>query len=480
MSHLRIILAAQARVAWRWARTHLYALIILTPLVVGMTYFSLTRWIESAPDVRLTSTSGSFAAFLAAFCLVITSLSRAAREIYHLRQPESLFDQLPVELRTLLHAILARRFARASLVGAAVLVTRPLVDAGQLSGATTFAALVALVALTALVQVFAALNWIHWSHMRAAFTALGGAAASLISVALNALLLVVIFKNSLLPVGSDRWIFIIAIVWALALYLLVKLCYLRWRAADLEHAQRLQVRRRRRSIFGALAAVRFFSASVRAQLTRDLRLTFGIFSSAVFVAGGLAALWAAMLAIILASDTLPSAAPATDWFETTWQPPLLAVKIGSVGIAASLIALLPVLVAHQIPRLWLERAIGTPGAELWEAKLWYTRMISLPAPTLAWLAGVLLGQVPAYYALFLLAECLWVWWIISTLVGSLAYEMPDQPGLALVVMLTLGVGVGIFVAVLWPIGLAIYAFGMQQIRMRGHHRAAYHLLGEES
>ncbi|MEJ7616059.1 MAG: hypothetical protein WKF30_03595 [Pyrinomonadaceae bacterium] len=439
--------------AWRWARTHLYALII--PLrSLGMTYFSFTRWIESAPDVRLTPVAGLFAACLAAFCLALASLSRAAREIYHLRQPESLFDRLPVEPRTLLHATLAVRFARTCVVGAAILVFRPLIDAGPLSKAIIFVALVALLALTALVQVFAALNWIHWSHMRDARAALAGAIASLVGVAINALLLVIIFKNSLLPAGSDRRILMIAAVWAFTLYPLIRLCYLRWRAADLEHAQRLGVRRRRRSLFGALAAVRFVSASVRAQLTRDLRLTLGIFSSAVFVAGGLALLWMAMLVAVLLSDTLPSAAPATDWFETTWQPPLLAVKIGSVCIIASLIALLPVLVAHQIPRLWLERAIGIPGAELWEAKLWYARMISLPAPALAWLAGVFLGQVPAYYALPLLAECLWVWWIVSTLVGSLAYEMPDQPGLALIVMLTLGVGVGIFVAALWPIGLA--------------------------
>ncbi|MEJ7708606.1 MAG: hypothetical protein WKF84_01820 [Pyrinomonadaceae bacterium] len=58
--------------------------------------------------------------------------------------------------------------------------------------------------------------------------------------------------------------------------------------------------------------------------------------------------------------------------------------------------------------------------------------------------------------------------------------MADQPGLALIVMLTLGVAAGLFISVLWPMGLALYAFGMQQMEMRGHERANYHLREGES
>ena len=41
-----------------------------------------------------------------------------------------------------------------------------------------------------------------------------------------------------------------------------------------------------------------------------------------------------------------------------------------------------------------------------------------------------------------------------------------------------GAAVGAFVAPLWPMGLALYAFGIGQMCLRGEHRARFYLLAE--
>ncbi|HEX8117870.1 MAG TPA: hypothetical protein VF521_11410, partial [Pyrinomonadaceae bacterium] len=82
---------------------------------------------------------------------------------------------------------------------------------------------------------------------------------------------------------------------------------------------------------------------------------------------------------------------------------------------------------------------------------------------------------PAAYTLPLLAECAWLWWLVSTAAGGLAFEMPAQPGLALVLVLCAGLAAGGLTAFLWPIGLAIYGFAVQPLCMRGAMRAEMHL-----
>ncbi|HEX8189703.1 MAG TPA: hypothetical protein VF586_15215, partial [Pyrinomonadaceae bacterium] len=102
-----------------------------------------------------------------------------------------------------------------------------------------------------------------------------------------------------------------------------------------------------------------------------------------------------------------------------------------------------------------------------------------PAPAAAWVAGLLCGAVPAAYSVPLLAECVWLWWLVSTVAGGLAFELPAQPGLALILVLCAGLAAGGLTAFLWPIGLAIYGFALQPLCMRGVMRAEMHLKGFE-
>jgi hypothetical protein len=169
---------------------------------------------------------------------------------------------------------------------------------------------------------------------------------------------------------------------------------------------------------------------------------------------------------------------AEGWLSATWLPGALAVKVACVVACVALASLVPVLVAHESPHLWLERSVGVSGEDAQRAKLYAARVLTLPAMLAAWAAGVSLGAAPAFYALPLLAECLWLWWLVSTLAGGLAYEMPEQPGLSLILTVCATAAAGGLSAFVWPAGLAVYALGGQQLGMRGAVRAQRHMKGE--
>jgi hypothetical protein len=186
------------------------------------------------------------------------------------------------------------------------------------------------------------------------------------------------------------------------------------------------------------------------------------------------ALVVVLLVALLAGGALPER-EVEGWASATWLPGALAVKFACVLASASLAALLPVLVAHQRPHLWLERSAGLSGEDAWRAKLYLARVLTAPAPLAAWVAGVACGAVPLAYAPALLAECAWLWWLVSTTAGGLAFETPEQPGLALVLVLCAALAAGGLTAVVWPAGLAIYGMGVQAVGLRGVERAGLYL-----
>src|SRR5215471_8478123 len=128
--------------------------------------------------------------------------------------------------------------------------------------------------------------------------------------------------------------------------------------------------------------------------------------------------------------------------------------------------------------MWLERAVGTSGVELLNGKIWYARLITIPAPFLVWIAGLMTGACPLYYSLPLLAECLWLWWLLSTLSGLLAFEMPTRPDLAIIVIGSICLALGFASSMLWIIGLIVYPQAMHSLGDRGRHRARYYLITE--
>jgi hypothetical protein len=208
-------------------------------------------------------------------------------------------------------------------------------------------------------------------------------------------------------------------------------------------------------------------------------LTVRGFSSAVYVAATLALLWPlAMVAALHGYLAPPSTYTVASWLDATWLPHVMVIKAACVLEICALAALTPVLIAHQLPRFWLERAIGTTGQELWEAKLWYTRLITLPGAALVCTMGVLTFSAPAYYVVPLIAECLWLWWMISSVTGALAFEIPTRPGLALVFSITVGLAIGAIAALAWPAGLLTHGQAMHSLSKRGSWRARYFMITE--
>jgi hypothetical protein len=479
MNQLRAIVGAGMAEGLRWALQHLYVLLVLTPLMLGMTYFGVGRLVGEA-EWSLSPWQSFALALLTAGGLVVSGMSRAAVEVYHTRRPESVFDTLAVGPDVLLAAALVRRAVRGAGFAAAALVARGLAGGGSF-GAETFLALLSFIVVGTFGEVFAALGWVHWGRRRevgaAVLGVIGGLAASIAS---GALLLIVVRPQALAPEARAAALTGGAVA-ALLLAALSFALHRRWRAADIEQAKRLRARDRWGGVAARLARRAGSGTVTESLLARDLRLTLRGFSSAVYACAGLGALWVLALIAVLETVRLPGARAAvgSSWGAATWLPSVLMVKAACVLACVSLACLVPALVAHQIPHLWLERAAGTSAAEAARAKLLYARMLTLPAALLVWAAGTLAGAAPFSYVVPLLGECLWLWWLVATLAGGLAYEMPEQPGLATMLIACVGLAAGGFTAFLWPMGLALYAFGLPQLLLRGRHRAHLHLLGRE-
>ena len=166
------------------------------------------------------------------------------------------------------------------------------------------------------------------------------------------------------------------------------------------------------------------------------------------------------------------------WLDATWAPPVIATKVTCALSLAALSSVIPVLIAYELPHMWLERAAGTTGLDLLRSKIWYSRILTLVTPLVVWGAGVLTGTIPFSYIFPLLAECLWLWWLMSSLMGVLSFEMPTRPDLAIIVNGTIGLAIGLVSAMVWPLGLILYPQAMHSLTERGRQRARYYLITE--
>src|SRR4051812_14606181 len=320
MTHLRLIVGAWLTEDLRWALGNLYSLTVLTPLVLGMTYFGVGRMVREA-EWSPTDAQVLVACVVAAACLLALSMSRAGLEIYHLRRPESVFDSLPVTARVQLTNALLRRASRTCGVALAALALRWLAGGG-VSDAWLFASLALTVFALASGEVFAAVEWVHWSHRRegghavlavvvsAACAAVCGLLLSevlrpgtvsfLIRTALGraALSSAVKFEGRVLTLVGAALIALITVSLAFALHE-------RWRASDSEFAKRLGARDQLGSL-GERVASRACRGrgAVASQLARDLQLTLRGFSSAVYVAAGVAVLTLLLLVALLAGGVV--------------------------------------------------------------------------------------------------------------------------------------------------------------------------------
>jgi hypothetical protein len=495
-----LLLAATIRDGLRWAGERIYALLVLGPLVLGTTYLTLSQ--ITGYDLKLGEPSlGAQILSAAGFVIsaIAVSLSRATRELYHLRRPTVFAEALPLARSGHLHFALFLRAGHALLLGAALLLGHTFLSKESMTGESLLV-LAIFCGLITVSEMYAAINWIHWGHGQSRPSAIKAVAVLITSTLMNSLLLVLFFNRAAAP-GLAEALNLPGHLWAraivytagggllLLIYLGARAAHERWRGADIDYAQRLEQRAWPEWRIEGLLRGRL-PQRVRALLARDLSLTLRVFSSAVYVAVAISLLIIILLLTLLLSGSLPSVEETLGglrdfgWMSATWFPAALAIKSATLLVVACLTSIVPVLVAHQIPHVWLERAVGATGNDLWEAKLWYARLMTLPPVIAIYLLGALAtitgGAIfPLSYLLPLLAECLWLWWLTSSIAGALAFEMPDRPGLALVLSLSLSLSIGALSVILWPMGLGIYGMGVEQAKERGIMQSARYLMMEE-
>jgi hypothetical protein len=486
-------------------RQQLYVFLILMPVVFGMTYLTLARALDNLSD--MSPPAPVVQALIAMVCvpaIIALNLTRATRELYHLRQPTAFSEWLPVPKTTHLHFAMFLRLGRTAILALVLIVLAPLTGRNLIAGTAMLACLGIFIVLMTQAQVFAVLYWINWCHTKRRSVAAVALLVMLLTAMVGGILLLYFVNPTAVarlftPAGSSNsgaaivsisiyTIFGTASLLAGALYLIARLSHRRWRSSDIDYAQRIGSGTRK-SVHLAGPWNRSLPKSVASMLARDLQLTFRIFSSSVYVVAGICIVLIMLLGVLLTTKVLPpgqgfGGGPAShDWLSATWLPSSLAIKLGCVLGVGTAAALLPVLLNYQLPHLWLERATGVIGGDLLKAKLWYTRLITFPVMVLMYATGVaasLIGAVdlPLFYLVPLLAECVWLWWVMSSFAGSLAFEIPDRPALSLVLILTIGIGSGGLTAFAWFFGLAAYGMGSAALKERGAARARHFLLSE--
>ncbi|MEW6126946.1 MAG: hypothetical protein AB1757_07900 [Acidobacteriota bacterium] len=479
MNHLLLIIKASLASQLRWAKQHVYAWLFLAPTVLGLTYLSVSRLAESLSTDDFTFLQIEILGAILYLSLIAMGMSRATAELYHLRRPEYYFESLPVAVNTYLHVALMTRFMRnLTLVFVLLLIKRLM---RETIAAQTILLLILFAVLIAIAQVFAALNWVHWGHLKEKKFLLISVSLTIIStLAASRIFAFAIKRNEVEFVIIIRDV-VINLFLIVVLYLLTRFTHQRWRRLDMEFARRLKATKSFR-YFSAQALKQRFSASVASQLARDFQLTFRGFTSAVYVVAAIALLLLAGLFATLTTNLLSPVPAQLSWGDAMQLQQSAAVKITGSLLTTIFSILTPLLVAYEIPLLWLERATGTSGLEVWQSKLTYTRIISLPAPLLAFLIGATTGTLPLFYSPLLFVECLMLWWSISSFIGALAFEMPTRTALSVILMVVVGAGIGIGASLafltnaLLPFGLIIYGQVMHGLTQRGRARARYFLM----
>ncbi|HVG18570.1 MAG TPA: hypothetical protein VNI02_05915, partial [Blastocatellia bacterium] len=307
MKKLLLLINASARSQARWARQHIYSWLILAPVVLGLTYFTVVRVAGNIPPWQPSRPLAIMLASLFVAVLIGLSLSRASAELYHLRRPEGYFDALPIDANTHLLAALMGRLGRTAIIAIALLLARYLLTETRSVNQANLLTLTFFVALTSLAEVFGALNWIHWGHTKQLWSACVAVAVLLPTVLTGGVLLALFVNQGYLPATFKLWLAVACAAWASGLYLLASRFHERWRTSDIEYAKRLESSSRW-NVFDLRLIKRKLAPSVAAQLARDFQLTLRAFSSAVYVVMLITVLWVIAMIIVLLQDLFPFAA----------------------------------------------------------------------------------------------------------------------------------------------------------------------------
>ncbi len=482
-----LILRYRLRVLRRWLGVHAFELFVLAPVIVGGVLWVVDRQLSHLREPLARSLAGtdsvSGAASLGlALLLVAVALPATFRELYDHRRGSGYLDALPVPASARFHATLTAELARA-LPAFAVLMLAAGALAGDLVPPIAALAersvrlLAALLAL-ALSRVAVTLALVHFRLLARGRWLVLGATAALATVAPHPAARLLLLPW-LAPAAQLERVFLDALgvpgaavagmgtAWAspwtlamtaLALYLLTRALYLTWHRRDLEVAARLQGARASRLTARLLA---FSSRPAAVQVGRDVALVARRFSPAVPLAAGLALLLDAAVLAVLTDLALPE----------LWRQRLAVA--GLVLSVQAVVALVPFLLEHQLPRFWIEKSTGVELEQVWRAKLGTAALLAgLPvlAGIVILLAAPGLGATAKGIAILQLLAAAW---IVTSILGLAVFEIAAQPLLGLLFGSLLGLAVAalfVFYPQAWWLWAVLYAWVASQVAGRASRR----------
>lgn len=501
MSAARLVLVVtgyRALTLRRYLAASFFPIFVLGPLIVGAGLWIAERYLylvrEPLAAVVASDATPGVTAFALALLLTVLALPAVEREIFPHRSADACLDALPVPEAARFHVALAAGWVRqlpacAVLLVALVALSETRVGLATL-GSWTLTLLGAFVPLT-LLAMAASQARVRCGTLRAggyrllAALAAGAGGLGFLAPADRWLVLLpwrgvavelrtVLGEALAVPasVSAARGLAELAAT-ALAAYLVSGWLFTRFRRRDLERAAALAWRsrsaREARTLPRLAAGLRRLPVArggpaVAAQLGRDLLLVGRRFSPAVYLAAGLALVIVAAVFLVL-----PGLGFGGLWTRR------LAV-LGVAAAVVSLVALVPLLLKHQLPRLWLEKTSAVPPQEVWRAKLWLARLLAAPA---AVLGGALLWTLPGGAEPGLgvaLLQLLAASWIVASMVGYAAFEIAAQPVLGLLFSSLVGLALAalfVFVPEVWWMWGALYLYLAGKLAARATGRVGW-------
>ena len=477
-----LILRHRARALRRWVGDHAFEIFCLAPIIVVGVLWALDRQLTHLRDPLVGLFAGAdplaeTASLSLALLLVALGLPATFRELYGRHRASSCLDPLPVSAAARFHATLAVELARAVPVLGVLLFA-----VGALAGdllpapaalAERCARLVTALATLAIGRFAVALAVAHWRPLARGGWLVAGAVAGVALAApgpiRSALLLPwlapaaqleTVFRNALAgPADAET---LAAGPWALALtfvvlYGVARVGYLAWHRRDLEAAAHLGGKRR--LSVGRLGLVRGDQV-LAVQVGRDLALVLRRFSHAVPLAVGLA---------LLADATVITALADTRW------PDLWRQRLAVAGLTLSvlaLVALLPFLLKHQLPRFWIEKSTGVDFEQVWRAKLWTAALLAA-APVLAGTVILLAAPLPAAAKGVGVLQLAAAAWVVTSILALGVFEIAAQPLLGLLFGSLLGLALAalfVFYPQAWWLWAVAYLWVAGQVAGRASRR----------
>lgn len=436
-----LILRYRLRSHRRWLRANVFPVFFLGPVIVGGLLWIGERYLDlvRAPlGSYLASGDGTMPGAVGlATALVVTGtlVPSTLRELFAQRTAIAYLDCLPLPEEARFHVALGASVARnvpawALLLLAAVALTEEVSVAVVGWTLRLLAALVTLAMLQVLVaQIRVRLrllsSWIVLGVGLILAVAAGGGIPAMRFLLLPwwaaaAQIEIVLMEALGLPqrtlAAAEPW-FLAAT--AAVLYLLSGWLFRRWRRRDLEVAEVVMrsPAHRWHALFERLASAR--TDPMTAQLVRDLLLVVRRFSPAVHLTVALA-----LAAEFLVLLVLPEVAPDPLWLRRY-------ALSGCVVAILCLVALVPLVLKHELSRFWIEKSSGVAFDEIARTKRWLACLLALPP----WIAGtavlvVLPGDSTAAVGISILQLTASAWIVAST-IGLAAFEIAAQPVLGL-------------------------------------------------